>query len=149
MSGLVNKVKDALHSGHKNENNVPEGTHGPHSSRAANAADPRIDSDLDSTRHTGAGRTAGHGEYGSGHNYTATEGSAVPRSGMTGAGHGVGTTGTTNLEGTSGYGHHQGTTGYGHHEGTHTGVGGRTAGSGLTGASNLEGTSGTGAYGHH
>lgn len=45
MSGIINKVKDALHSDKAHEQ--PEGTHGPHSSRAANAADPRIDSDRD------------------------------------------------------------------------------------------------------
>lgn len=45
MSGIINKVKDALHSDKAHEQ--PEGTHGPHSSRAANAADPRIDSDVD------------------------------------------------------------------------------------------------------
>ncbi|KAM0255454.1 hypothetical protein ACHAQJ_005754 [Trichoderma viride] len=49
--------------------NVPEGTYGPHTSRAANAADPRIDSDADHRRrvgagtgaHTGAGARAGAG----------------------------------------------------------------------------------------
>lgn len=45
MSGIINKVKDALHSDKKNE--VPEGTAGTHNSRVANAADPRIDSDRD------------------------------------------------------------------------------------------------------
>ncbi|GKU05261.1 unnamed protein product [Fusarium langsethiae] len=75
MSGLINKVKDAIHSdkdkkhdstttGTHNTHNthssgLPEGTTGPHSSRAANAADPRVDSDLDSSRHTGAGHTTG------------------------------------------------------------------------------------------
>lgn len=45
MSGIINKVKDALHSDKAHEQ--PEGTHGHHSSKAANAADPRIDSDRD------------------------------------------------------------------------------------------------------
>jgi hypothetical protein len=71
MSGIVNKVKETLHGDkHHNNNNVPEGTHGPHGSRVANAADPRVDSDLDSTRPAGATRTAGHGEFGSGNAYT-------------------------------------------------------------------------------
>ena len=75
MSGLINKVKDAIHSDKDKHNDshttgthtagthdtrtsgVPEGTAGPHSSRSANAADPRVDSDLDSSRRSGA--TAG------------------------------------------------------------------------------------------
>lgn len=78
MSGLINKVKEAIHSDkdkkhdstthgtHDTHNThsthssgLPEGTAGPHSSRAANAADPRVDSDLDSSRRTGAGHTTG------------------------------------------------------------------------------------------
>lgn len=62
MSSIVNKIKDAVH-GEKHQQSVPEGTYGPHSSRLANAADPRVDSDLDNSRNTGALR-AGHGEYG-------------------------------------------------------------------------------------
>lgn len=45
MSGIINKVKDALHSDKTHE--TPEGTSGPHSGRVANAADPRVDSDRD------------------------------------------------------------------------------------------------------
>ena len=37
------------------QENVPEGTYGPHSSRVANAADPRVDSDRDSRAHHHAG----------------------------------------------------------------------------------------------
>jgi len=71
MSGIVHKIKEAVHS---DKHSAPEGSHGPHSTRAANAADPRVDSDRDNSHtvgtgttgtHTGAGRTAGHGEYGS------------------------------------------------------------------------------------
>lgn len=53
MSSIVNKVKEALHSDKHEEtgthasHNAPEGTHGPHGSRVANAADPRFDSDRD------------------------------------------------------------------------------------------------------
>ena len=54
---------------------VPEGAFGPHSTRVANAADPRIDSDLDNRRNVG---TAGHGTTGAG---------------LTGAHHTPGTTG--------------------------------------------------------
>ncbi|CEI66955.1 unnamed protein product [Fusarium venenatum] len=77
MSGLINKVKEAIHSDkdkkhdstttdthgthntHNTSSGLPEGSVGPHSSRAANAADPRVDSDLDSSRRTGAGHTTG------------------------------------------------------------------------------------------
>jgi len=49
-------------------NGVPEGSVGPHSSKVANAADPRVDSDLDSSRHNGAGIGGTHGTSGVGHN---------------------------------------------------------------------------------
>jgi len=71
MSSIVNKVKDALHpdkssstthNTHSTTSGAPEGTYGPHSSRVANAADPRVDSDRDDSHNIG--RTAGHGEYG-------------------------------------------------------------------------------------
>jgi hypothetical protein len=76
MSGLINKVKEVLHSDnshdsttthntHSTTSGAPEGTHGPHSSRVANAADPRVDSDRDGSHNTGAHHTGGHGEYGS------------------------------------------------------------------------------------
>lgn len=41
--------------------NAPEGTYGPHTSRLANAADPRIDSDADHRRRVGLGKGAGAG----------------------------------------------------------------------------------------
>ncbi|KAH8671304.1 hypothetical protein BX600DRAFT_509986 [Xylariales sp. PMI_506] len=62
MSGLVNKVKEALHSDKSHE--APEGTHGPHGSRVANAADPRVDSDRDH-RANPASNIGGTGTYGS------------------------------------------------------------------------------------
>lgn len=72
MSGILNKVKSAVSGDHQNSTthsttttthhgaaghntSLPEGTVGSHNSRVANAADPRIDSDLDSSRHTGLG----------------------------------------------------------------------------------------------
>ncbi|WKT44599.1 hypothetical protein QSH57_009452 [Fusarium oxysporum f. sp. vasinfectum] len=58
MSGLINKVKDAIHSDKDKSHEQPTGTHGPHSSRAANAADPRIDSDRD--HRANPGTTTGH-----------------------------------------------------------------------------------------
>ncbi len=58
---------------------VPEGTAGPHNSRIANAADPRIDSDLDSTRHTGTtGAYTGTGAGFNRHNDQVPEGTAGP-----------------------------------------------------------------------
>ncbi|KAK4163640.1 hypothetical protein QBC43DRAFT_212510 [Cladorrhinum sp. PSN259] len=78
MSSIVNKIKEAVHG---DKHSQPEGTSGPHNSRVANAADPRVDSD-------NSRRTAGHGELGS-----------------SGLGHSTGTTGT------SGFGtHSSGTT---------------------------------------
>ncbi|KAM5352395.1 hypothetical protein ACJ41O_005118 [Fusarium nematophilum] len=67
MSGLVNKIKDAIHSDKPTEQ--PEGTSGPHSSRVGNTADPRVDSDRDHrAAHTSG--LAGTGEYSSGGQYT-------------------------------------------------------------------------------
>jgi len=94
MSSIVNKVEHALHLDKKEHgtshthttgttSGTAEGVAGPHSSRAANAADPRVDSDLDGSRNAGA-----HGTYGT------TTGSGLTGShNATGAGYG--TTGTT------------------------------------------------------
>lgn len=43
-----------------------EGLAGPHTSRVANAVDPRVDSDLDSTRNNGAFATGAGHQVGSG-----------------------------------------------------------------------------------
>ncbi|KAK1479926.1 hypothetical protein CCUS01_00480 [Colletotrichum cuscutae] len=106
MSSIVNKVKDALSSDKKHEQ--PEGTHGHHDSRVANAADPRIDSDRDH-RANPAGTTGTH------------TGTHTGTSGLTG---------TTGAHTTGTHGTHTGTTGgltgsnvTGTHTG-HTGVGG-------------------------
>ncbi|KUJ15887.1 uncharacterized protein LY89DRAFT_540670, partial [Mollisia scopiformis] len=56
---------------------VPEGTAGPHNSRVANAADPRVDSDLDSSRRTGAVGTGNTGYTGTGTGVTGTSGSTT------------------------------------------------------------------------
>ncbi|KAK4463444.1 hypothetical protein QBC42DRAFT_198961 [Cladorrhinum samala] len=66
MSSIINKIKEAVHS---DKHDQPEGTSGPHNSRVANAADPRVDSDRDGS-HT-AGRTAGHNDSGLGSSGTA------------------------------------------------------------------------------
>jgi hypothetical protein len=156
MSGVINKVKDALHSnkdhstttthstthttgttGTTGHHGTAEGVAGPHSSRAANAADPRIDSDLDNSRTTGTANTAhttggytgaGSGVIGSQSHTTGTHAQPVHNSGIankldprvnTGT---AGTTGATHTTGTTGAGtgthagnhsgsHHTGTTG--------------------------------------
>lgn len=79
MSGLVNKVKDALHSDKSHSSSTTHGTSttgttgthgstnaGPHSSNFANSADPRVDSDLDGSRNAGMNQTTGTGGYTSG-----------------------------------------------------------------------------------
>ncbi|KAK3941268.1 hypothetical protein QBC46DRAFT_106849 [Diplogelasinospora grovesii] len=161
MSSIINKVKDALHGDNHKEvdHNAPEGTHGPHSSRVANAADPRVDSDRDGSHNMGAHRTAGHGEYGSGTYGTGNNFSS-----------GTGVTGGTYGTGTSEQGVHgphgsrvantldprvdsdrdgsrtvgTGSTGY---TGTGTGTGGYTGTTGTTGAGTYDsyGSTGTGA----
>jgi len=89
----MDKVKNALHlnkdhttSTTHHNTGVPEGTAGPHTTRVANAADPRVDSDLDSTR-TGAFGTGTTG-------YTGTSG-VTGNNGYTGTGTGVTDTTTT------------------------------------------------------
>jgi len=89
----MDKVKHALHldkdhsttsTTHHNNNGVSEGTAGPHNSRVANAADPRIDSDLDSSRTAGTGTThTGHGTTGG---FTGTGAGVTGTSGSTNAG---------------------------------------------------------------
>ena len=106
MSSIVNKVKEAV-SGHHDHSSAPEGTHGTHDSRVANAADPRIDSDRDHRAHPGS-TVGGTHEYTSGNNYShsATPGTTGPH-GAYGAnptsGYTTGTTtGTTGAYGTAG-----------------------------------------------
>lgn len=80
MSSLINKVKDKLHSDNKTEQ--PEGTHGPHSSRTANAADPRVDSDRDHRENLGRH----DGSYTTGGDNYSYGGDTTTSSGMTGTG---------------------------------------------------------------
>lgn len=74
MSGLIDKVKQAVSS---DKSSQPEGTHGPHQTRAANAADPRIDSDRDHRARQDIGRT--------GENYPSTTGDYHTGSGAYGS----------------------------------------------------------------
>ncbi|GAP85813.1 putative cell surface protein [Rosellinia necatrix] len=125
MSNIVQKVKDAV-SGHHDTSSAPEGTHGPHGSRVANAADPRIDSDRDHRAAPGS-TVGGTHDYTSSSNYTHGEG-GYGMSGLTGATATHGTHGTSGLTGT---------------HGTH-------GTSGLTGTHGTHGTSGlTGTHGTH
>ncbi|KAL2879570.1 hypothetical protein SGCOL_005180 [Colletotrichum sp. CLE4] len=110
MSSIVNKVKDALSSDKKHE--TPEGTHGHHDSRAANAADPRIDSDRDH-RANPAGTTGTHtGTSG----LTGTTGTHTGAHGTTGT-HGTHTGTTGGLTGSHATGTHTGHTGVGGYDG--------------------------------
>ena len=59
---------------------VPEGTYGPHSSRVANALDPRVDSDRD--RHVGPGATHAPGAGAGGGMAGMTGGSSTTSAGM-------------------------------------------------------------------
>ena len=85
MSNIINKVKDVLPSDSQHRTNeaagattnIPsntyttstsgtaEGATGPHSSRLANAIDPRVDSDMDGSRRVGttAGNMGGAGPH--------------------------------------------------------------------------------------
>jgi len=82
MSNTVNKIKDALHLNkdhtHDNthtHNNVPEGAAGPHNTRVANAADPRVDSDRDGSNHLGGNTYTSTGYTGTGVTGAHTTGS--------------------------------------------------------------------------
>jgi len=85
MASTIDKVKHALHLDHKDHtgtstshthSGTAEGVAGPHSNRAANAADPRIDSDRDGSRNAGAAQhNATHSTLGNNHvGETATGG---------------------------------------------------------------------------
>jgi len=99
MASTVEKVKHALHldkdkshthttgttTGHSTTSGTAEGVAGPHNSRLANAADPRVDSDLDGSRNAGA-----HGAGYTGH----TTGTGVTGTGAYSGTHAGNTTGT-------------------------------------------------------
>jgi len=185
MSGIVNKVKNALHSDNTTtgthhttgtthtgttHTGTAEGVAGPHSSRVANAADPRIDSDLDGSRGiggTGYGHTTGttgSGLTGTGH--STTHGTTGP--GLTGTHNTHGTTGTTttagphssnmankldprvdsDLDGSRNMGATSATTTAGYGSGLTGAHNTHTTGSGLTGTHNTH-TNGSGLTGTH
>jgi len=150
MASTVDKVKHALHldkdkthtthttgttTGHSTTSGTAEGVAGPHSSRMANAADPRVDSDLDGSRNAGAhgvgytGQTTGTGtaEGVAGPHSSRIANAADPRvdsdlDGSRNAGaHGVGYTGQTTGTGRTGTDAYSGTHA-GNTTGTHTGT---------------------------
>lgn len=103
----MDKIKDKLHLGGSHNNNTnnttntggtAEGVSGPHSSRTANAMDPRVDSDRDNSRTvgntTGSGTGTGYGTTaGTGTGYGTTGGAGTGTGySNTGAGYGSGTT---------------------------------------------------------
>ncbi|KAI1428636.1 hypothetical protein F5Y12DRAFT_710933 [Xylaria sp. FL1777] len=96
MSNIVHKVKEAV-SGH-HTSSAPEGTHGSHNSRIANAADPRIDSDRDHRAAPGSA-VGGTQEYTTGGNYAHTGAGAYDTTGTTGTTGGYGSSGLTGREG--------------------------------------------------
>jgi len=89
MASTIDKVKHALHldksstgthttgttTGHTtgHTTGTAEGVHGPHGTRAANAADPRVDSDRDGSHNIGSNThsTVGHTGATTGHSTTA------------------------------------------------------------------------------
>jgi len=148
----MDKVKNALHlnkdhtttgttgTTHHTGNTVPEGTAGPHTSRVANAADPRVDSDLDSSRTAG---TTTHGTTGTTGGYTGT-GNGVTGTGSTNAGphssnlaNKVDPRVDSDMDGSRNMGAATGTTGTTHTHGTtggYTGTGNGVTGTGSTNA---------------
>jgi len=93
MSGIINSIKDAItgehHSTttgttstttgtHPHSTGTAEGVAGPHGSRVGNAADPRVDSDLDGSRNAGANTTTrSTGLTGNGTNYAGSTGTTA------------------------------------------------------------------------
>jgi len=163
MATAIDKVKHALHLDKSATNThstgttgitsgTAEGVAGPHSSRAANAADPRVDSDMDGSRnagvhtgtHTAGAHNGGYSTTGAtgtgvtGNNYSSTTGTGVGGTGYnnnTAGPHSSNlankldptvnsTTGTAGA-GVGGTGAYDGT-----HAGNHTGVTGRTGDAG-------------------
>lgn len=106
----------------------PEGTHGPHTSRAANAMDPRVDSDAD---HRAAGTGVGSHVSGAGYAPGVTPGTAGTHQGVSGE-----------------PGHLQGGPAAHVPGGTGTAVGGAGAGAGNTGERVAHGIKGLFAQGH-
>jgi hypothetical protein len=92
MSGLIEKIKDAVHGDkHHSSSNDPASAKG-HDSHAANKADPRIDSDRDGRANPLSGNTAGHSTT-TGHSTTGHSSGA----GLSGYGSGTHTTGSNTL----------------------------------------------------
>ncbi|CAG8980889.1 hypothetical protein HYALB_00013419 [Hymenoscyphus albidus] len=114
MSGVINKAKEVIPGAHPTHTTgthttgthtgTTEGLAGHHNSRAANAADPRIDSDLDGSRNLGAAHntihTTGGGLPGTSHTGGGLTGHNTTGGGLTGTSHNT-TTGGSGLTGHS------------------------------------------------
>jgi hypothetical protein len=110
MASTIDKVKHVLHLDHDKSTThshttgthtgTAEGVAGPHSSRAANAADPRIDSDLDGSRNAGAHTTHTTHHTGAGTGLVGSTGQTSHNGGLTG--NHTGTTGITGTHTTTG-----------------------------------------------
>ncbi|KAI0134381.1 hypothetical protein BJ170DRAFT_679276 [Xylariales sp. AK1849] len=138
MSSIVNKVKDALHSDKSHETST--GSAGPHGSKAANAADPRIDSDRDHRANPGYGNTSTHTTTGA---HTGTH-DPLSSHGNTGNIHSTGThTGTQDPLSS------HGNTGNTYSTGTHTGTQDPLSSHGNTGNTYSTGTAGSHPEGSH
>lgn len=60
--------------------NAPEGTYGPHNSRIANALDPRVDSDLDTSKDAESASATGASSYSRDYPSTASHTTVDPTS---------------------------------------------------------------------
>ena len=125
MSGLINKVKDAMHSNKDSTNQStydnPQSTNaGPHGSNIVNKGDPRIDSDRDG-RNNPTSRTGGLGQTQTGYGQDPTVGAPTTESAVGQPGGGL----RNDATGIGGYGHNQ--PDYGTNDPT-TGISGTPAG---------------------
>ena len=97
---------------------APEGTYGPHSSRMANAVDPRVDSDRDGRGAMQHGAGGGYQQHGMGGGGYGQQQHAPQQSGFASRPHeGVGAAGYGQLQQHQGYG-----MGHGQHAGQHYGA---------------------------
>jgi len=155
MASTVDKVKHALHldkdKSTSHTTGTAEGVHGPHSTRVANAADPRIDSDLDGSRNAGA-----HTHNATGTGYTGTTTGQTTTAGP----HSSNLANKLDPRVDSNLSNQHSTTGTtNHHYGRDAAVGAGAVGlgehehrkhEGLTGHGNAStGLTGTGAHDHH
>jgi hypothetical protein len=151
LTGTTGNYGSSGTTGAYGSSGTREGEHGPHSSRIANAADPRVDSDRDGSHNTGAYGSSNTGAYGSsgttGSGFTGS--TATHREGE----HGPHSTRTANaldprVDSDRDGSHNTGTFGTTGHSGVQTGYGVGGAGSNTSGTTGYgSNTANTGAYG--